>query len=227
MPFSVKEEKFDILLCALVIRLWFSRGVSGGTSGKAPLLRSVGRILTQKVGVVSSMCDPKNDDPVVSEDRCRQLLVSLRKIIQAIDLHSRNLSKTFGLTGPQLIILQEIGASGRISVKPLAERASLSQATVTDITKRLEQRGYLIKTKRTDDKRSVTLTLSDKGIEMLKKVPPLLQELFTDRFNRLEGWEQMMIISSFERVVSMMQADQIEAAPIMATGPITVSEGEA
>ncbi len=155
-----------------------------------------------------------------SEERCRKLLISVRKIIQAIDLHSRTLSKNFGLTGPQLIILQEIAAHGKISVKPLAEKASLSQATVTDITKRLELRGYVIKEKRTDDKRSVTLSLSVKGKEILGKVPPMLQEIFTRRFSDLESWEQMMIISAFERVVSMMAADQIDAAPFMATGPI-------
>lgn len=144
----------------------------------------------------------------------------MRKIIQAIDLHSRNLNKTFGLTGPQLVILQEIAANGQISIKPLAENASLSQATVTDITKRLEKRGYILREKRMEDKRWVTLLLSQKGRDVLDRVPPMLQEIFTERFAGLEPWEQMMIISSFDRVVRMMAADKLEAVPIMTTGLI-------
>ncbi|MGY8878905.1 MAG: MarR family winged helix-turn-helix transcriptional regulator, partial [Pseudoalteromonas sp.] len=35
-----------------------------------------------------------------------ELLVSLRKVIRAIDLHSKQLNKTSGLTGPQLLIMQ-------------------------------------------------------------------------------------------------------------------------
>ena len=35
-----------------------------------------------------------------------ELLVALRKIIRAIGMRSRQLSKEVGLTGPQLMILQ-------------------------------------------------------------------------------------------------------------------------
>ena len=38
----------------------------------------------------------------------QELLISLRKIIRAIDLHSKHLSKTSGLTSPQLLIMLEI-----------------------------------------------------------------------------------------------------------------------
>ena len=37
-----------------------------------------------------------------------ELLVSLRKVIRAIDLYSKKLSKESGLTSPQLIVLKEI-----------------------------------------------------------------------------------------------------------------------
>ncbi|MGB9500005.1 MAG: MarR family winged helix-turn-helix transcriptional regulator [Dissulfuribacterales bacterium] len=156
----------------------------------------------------------------LNEQRCRELLISLRKIIQAIDIHSRTLNKSFGLTGPQLIILQEISKHGQISVTPLSRITSLSQATVTDITKRLEKKGYLFRKKKEDDKRAVSLSLSETGEEIMKDLPPLLQKTFTDRFSKIENWEQMMILSAFERVVSLMSAEKIEASPIMVTGPI-------
>mgnify|MGYP000041249400 CR=1 FL=1 len=154
------------------------------------------------------------------EQRCKDLLVSLRKIIQAIDIHSRTLNKTFGLTGPQLIVMQEISSHGQISVTPLSKTTSLSQATITDITKRLEARGYIFREKREDDKRAVNLFLSDKGRKIIQELPPLMQKTFTDRFSKLEDWEQMMILSALERVVHLMAADGIDASPIMMTGPI-------
>jgi len=54
----------------------------------------------------------------LSKQRCQTLLISIRKIIQAVDIHSRKLNKEFGLTGPQLIVLQEISAHGQISITP-------------------------------------------------------------------------------------------------------------
>ena len=71
--------------------------------------------------------------------RCRDMLVSLRKITQAITLHSRDLSRRYGLTGPQLTILSEIANHQTLSVTELARYISLSQATVTDILNRVRQ----------------------------------------------------------------------------------------
>lgn len=154
------------------------------------------------------------------ERRYREILISLRKIIQAIDLHSRCLSKKFGLTGPQLVILETVSYHESISVTALAKSISLSQATVTDIINRLVKNGYLIKRKSEKDKRQVRISLSEKGASVLDQAPPPLQETFIERFSNLDDWEQLMILSAFERVVSMMSAEKIDAAPILASGPI-------
>ncbi len=156
----------------------------------------------------------------IHAQRCRDLLVSMRKIIQAIDIHSRTLNKRFGLTGPQLVVLLEIYQRGQISITPLSKATSLSQATVTDITKRLAAKGLIDRKKREDDRRAVSLFLTDAGLEVMKDLPSPLQETFTKRFSTLEDWEQMMILSAFERVVSLMSAEKIDASPIMYTGPI-------
>lgn len=154
------------------------------------------------------------------ERRYREILISLRKIIQAIDLHSRSLSKKFGLTGPQLVILETVSNHESISVTSLAKSISLSQATVTDIINRLVRNGYLIKRKSEKDKRQVRISLSEKGASVLDQAPPPLQETFIERFSNLDDWEQLMILSAFERVVRMMSAEKIDAAPILASGPI-------
>ena len=153
-----------------------------------------------------------------NDERCRNLLIALRKMIQAIDRHSVNLKKKFGLTGPQLILLQSISAQDKISVTQLSKNVSLSQATVTDITKRLENRDYITRTRDIDDKRKTNIALTENGKAILSTVPPLLQEQFTERFSKLESWEQLMIESSFERIVSMMSAEDIDASPILVTG---------
>ena len=155
---------------------------------------------------------PANEDP------CKNLLISLRKIIQAIDQHSFDLKKNFGLTGPQLITLQAVSFYAPISVTQVSKIVSLSQASVTDITQRLEKKGYLTRTRSTDDRRKTVIIPTTEGAAMLAALPPVLQERFTKRFSKLERWEQLMIESAFERVVSMMTAQHFDAASIMNTG---------
>lgn len=152
---------------------------------------------------------------------CNDILVSLRKITQAIDLHSRSLSRKYGLTGPQLVILQEISNNKQLSVTGLGKIVSLSQGTVTDILSRLEKKGFVIKRRSDTDKRRSELSVTEKAIQILEQAPPPLQETFLESFSTLEEWEQLMILSSLHRIVNMMSAKQIDASPILASGPIS------
>ena len=49
-----------------------------------------------------------------------ELLVSLRRVIRAIDLYSKKLSKESGLTSPQLIVMQEIYNNDDVMVKDIS-----------------------------------------------------------------------------------------------------------
>ena len=151
--------------------------------------------------------------------RCRDMLVSLRKITQAITLHSRDLSRRYGLTGPQLTILSEIANHQTLSVTELARYISLSQATVTDILNRLEKRGLIERTRDSADRRRVLIRITDQCREILSQAPPPLQETFVEGYGALSEWEQLMILSALKRVVDLMSAGKIDAAPFLSTDP--------
>ena len=149
--------------------------------------------------------------------RCRELLILLRKVTQAIDLHSKYLNKTVGLTGPQLVILQEL-SKGEMTVSQLARRISLSQGTVTDILHRLEKKNAIYKNRSNSDKRQVLISLSEKYRQTLESAPPILQENFIDSFTELEEWEQLMIMSTMNRIVTMMTEKKEENSSIPELG---------
>jgi DNA-binding MarR family transcriptional regulator len=144
-----------------------------------------------------------------------QVLISLRKIIRAIDLHSKRLERESGLTGPQLLLLRLIAGSGQLTAGVIAREVSLSQATVTSIIDRLERKGLLQRVRNTEDKRKVMLHLTAAGEAALEQAPPLLQESFIKRFDQLEGWEQSLILSSLQRIGEMMNASELDAAPLL------------
>lgn len=149
-----------------------------------------------------------------------EVLISLRKLIRAIDLHSRYLSKKFGLTGPQLIVLREVFHRKEMSPGELAASISLSQATITGITDRLEKRGLLTKRKSDIDRRRMLIQVTDAGQQLLEQAPPPIQESFLEQFETLNNWEQTMILSSLQRLVQMIDATDIDAGPILTTSPI-------
>jgi DNA-binding MarR family transcriptional regulator len=148
------------------------------------------------------------------------VLVALRRVIRATDLHSKHLAKTTGLTSPQILLLQTIRDKGEVTIGELANKMSLSQATVTTILDRLEKRSLVYRERSTQDKRKVHAYLTDEGFEMLKGAPMPLQEQFARQFSDLHEWEQTMIISSLQRVAQMMDAQHIDASPVLDIGKL-------
>ena len=146
-----------------------------------------------------------------------QVLIALRRIIRSIDMHSRSLVKYYGLTGPQLIILQEISKNEEITPSRLASAISLSQATVSGILERLEKRDLITRRRSDSDRRKVLVKTTSKADQMLDSGPPIMQISFVDAFKNLQDWEQTMILSSLQHLVNLMNAESLDAAPILAT----------
>jgi len=161
-----------------------------------------------------------------SQELSDSVVSTLRQIIRAVDLQSKKLTKKYGLTGPQLIVLKEIHKSPSRPISEIAKNVSLSQATVTSILDRLGQQGFTIRQRSDKDKRKVSIVLTDKAKEILNLNPSLLQESFTEQFDKLQNWEKNMLLSSLQRLADMMNASNIESQPILASGPLSVSPTE-
>ena len=146
------------------------------------------------------------------------VLVALRRVIRATDLHSKHLAKTTGLTAPQILLLQAIRNKGEVTIGGLAHEVSLSQATVTSILDRLEKRNLVYRVRSSEDKRKVHAYLTEEATEVLKEAPIPLQDHFARQFSDLQEWEQTMIISSLQRVAQMMDAQHLDASPVLDLG---------
>ena len=149
------------------------------------------------------------------------VLVSLRQIMRATDLHSKRMIKECGLTIPQIMVLRAINTLGDVTVRRVAQNVSLSQATVTTILNRLEDRGLIARVRCAGDKRIVNARLTEAGREMLAGAPPLLHEKFINRFEALEDWEKTQLLSALQRVATMMDAETIDAAPVLDIAALT------
>ncbi|MFM4805113.1 MarR family winged helix-turn-helix transcriptional regulator [Aeromonas bivalvium] len=150
-----------------------------------------------------------------------EVLIALRQIIRAIDMHSKRLIKEAGLTAPQLLLLKGINELGQISMRQLANHTNMSQATATTIMDRLESRQLVERVRSQTDKRKVHATLTEQGRQLLSNAPTPLQDHFIQRFQALEGWEQTLLLSSLQRISHMMNASNIDAAPVLSVNPLT------
>lgn len=141
-------------------------------------------------------------------------------------MYSKKLSKETGLTSPQLLVLQSIYRHEGVMVKEIAEDINLSSATITSILDRLEKRELVRRLRSTEDKRKVEISLTKTGIEMIADAPTPLQEHFINRFESMEEWEQSQMLATMQRIVSMMNAGELDASPVLEVGVLHVKPSE-
>ena len=156
----------------------------------------------------------------VAVERHEEVLIALRRIMRATDMHSKWLMKRVGLTVPQLMVLRAIESLGAVGIGSVAVEVSLSQATVTTILNRLERRGLVRRERSPTDKRIVNAFVTDAGRVLLQQAPTPIQDEFVDQFRQLPDYEQTLMVSAIQRVAHMMDAHDIDAAPMLDIAPV-------
>jgi MarR family transcriptional regulator, organic hydroperoxide resistance regulator len=133
-----------------------------------------------------------------------QIIMRLRQIIQEMSRHSKHLLENYNITIPQLICLQEIFQHGPISLSALTKIVFLNNSTVTGIVDRLENRGFVQRTRISKDRRQVHAEITQTGIEFIEKSPPPLRKTFFNRLAELEEEKITLILWSLEMLVDML-----------------------
>lgn len=148
-----------------------------------------------------------------STDLETRVLCSLRRIIRAVDIYSKQLNRKVGLTSPQLICLQSVVRGENSTLSMITKDVSLSGSTVTGIVDRLEAKGLLFRERSHSDRRKIYLKPTPAGIEVVNTAPSLLQDKFAAALGELAADEQVKIAESLEHIVELMVAENIEASP--------------
>jgi len=159
-------------------------------------------------------------------ENSQKALVLLRQIIRSTDMQDKEISRMTGLTLPQLIVMQTLRELGQTTPGELAKEVVLTQATVTSILDRLEKKELVIRERGFEDKRKVWVSLTQAGTELMKGAPATRQDIFVRNFEDMQPWEQSMIVASLERVSYMLNAQHLDAAPVLDIGQLDRSSKE-
>lgn len=168
----------------------------------------------------AEMNRPMRLDPLIPDNVELRVLSAIRKIIRAVDLYSRELKSKSRVTTPQLICLMAIVKSGPMTATTISREVFLSPSTIVGILDRLEQKGLVSRERSERDRRIVTVTATSSGFDLVAQSPSPLQESLRTRLQILPTEEQERIAESLEHVVALMEAHDIDGAPILEIGSI-------
>lgn len=141
-----------------------------------------------------------------------RVLKSLRRIIRAVDIHSKKLSQEFQITAPQMICLYSLHKNGSMTQSELAKDVDLGMSTVNGIIDRLEAKEWIVRHRDDVDRRKVFLEITDSGKLQAYEAPALLQDKLSEALQTLPELEQAAIALSLERIVDLMGVGHLDAS---------------
>ncbi|MBI3811999.1 MAG: MarR family transcriptional regulator [Nitrospirae bacterium] len=140
-----------------------------------------------------------------------EIMHSLRRIFKAIQQYSEEVLKEFGVTGPQLWALRTVYVEGQLSMGELSRTMYLHMSTVSGVVDRLEEKGYLERTRGVSDRRVVKISLTKAGKKLVQRGPEAAQGRLLHGLESLSPKEVQVIWSSLEKVVRLMEIQDTKA----------------
>ncbi|MFQ1702267.1 MarR family winged helix-turn-helix transcriptional regulator [Loktanella agnita] len=154
--------------------------------------------------------------------RANDSLIALRRILRATALYERDLAQAAGVTSAQFRVLQilESRSDGSATPKALATQMGITQATVTAIIDKLQISGLIMRQRSEVDRRQTNVMITSNGRAVVEDAPDALQQRFVQAFDQMDAWEQAQLVASLERVAAMLDADALDASPVLTAGDI-------
>lgn len=87
----------------------------------------------------------------------------LWELTHALQVASKRMARTVGVTGPQRLVLRVVGQVPGISARDLASTLGLHPSTLTGVLDRLERQRFLVRTIDPADRRRARFDLTAKG----------------------------------------------------------------
>jgi DNA-binding MarR family transcriptional regulator len=113
-------------------------------------------------------------------------------------------ARVIGLAGIEytvLIAVAHLSQDGDVNVKSVADHLYLSGAFITAVAGRLLRRGLIHKASDADDRRRVSLTVSDKGRVALDRLAPLQRRVNDVEFGCLNRQEFETLTNLVDRLI--------------------------
>jgi DNA-binding MarR family transcriptional regulator len=138
-----------------------------------------------------------------------EIFDNLRRVVQVIREYSMAAKRETGITGPQLWAIKLIANAQFIQVSELAVRMYLHPATVVGILNRLELKGFVKRTRMTDDRRVVRVELTEFGHDLVQRAPEVAQGVLVSGLETLAGKKLKSIHGGLAQLVEILGAQEI------------------
>ena len=154
--------------------------------------------------------DPHGKRMNHTDDRTREVVWLIRKLMRGGELYTKELNKEYQVSAPQLSCLLALFEQGSMPPSQIAKYIMVNSSTVTGIIDRLEQKGFVERSRISPDRRVITISLTEKGQTLAKNAPPPLQKKIVEGLRKLPSQEVDEIITALGKLAYMMDVHDLD-----------------
>ena len=132
------------------------------------------------------------------DESARRVMDGLRRIVRALSTSAREVTARGSVSGAQLFVLRQVGASPEISMGELAAGTLAKQSTVSEVVSRLVDAGLVARQPSRADARVRALTLTARGRRLVDRAEPTVQEQLLAGLEAMTPRQRAALASSIE-----------------------------
>ena len=146
----------------------------------------------------------------VHAKRTREIIYSIRRLMQAGELYTKELNKIYNVSSAQLNCLLGLYETGSLSPSQIAKHILVNSSTVTGIIDRLEHKGLVRRLRVSQDRRVITVELTKSGKVLAENAPPPVQQKIIDGLNKLSAEQIDQTAAVLISLTDMLDVQDLE-----------------
>jgi DNA-binding MarR family transcriptional regulator len=154
--------------------------------------------------------NPNAKDKIVPSDQTRQIIFSIRRLIQASELYSKELNKKYRISAAQLNCILTLYEYGPLPPSKIAQHMMVKSSTVTGVVDRLEEKGLAERMRNSPDRRMIIIQLTEAGKKLAENAPPPIQQKIIDGLKQTKNAKKEQIVSSLNMLTDMLDVQDLE-----------------
>jgi DNA-binding MarR family transcriptional regulator len=149
-------------------------------------------------------------DKKLPPDHTAQIIFSIRRLIQANELYTKELNKKYQVSSAQLNCILALYEYGPLPPSKIARHIMVKSSTVTGVVDRLEKKGLAERMRNSPDRRVITIQLTEAGKKLAQNAPPPIQQKIIDGLKQTEKTKIDQIVRSLNMLTDMLDVQDLE-----------------
>jgi DNA-binding MarR family transcriptional regulator len=154
------------------------------------------------------------DGSAAGDEPTERIIADFRATIGAMKCAMSERLVRQGVSMAQLNIMYTLQRKGVMTMSRLADGLGVSLSNATGLVDRIEERGFIERTRVPEDRRVVVVRVTEAGTRMLQETDALNDELMRDVLARLHPAELPVIAHAVAELRSALEATAAQSTPI-------------